>query len=251
MNNSASIFIADDNEINRFLLQSQLEENYNNLTFAADGKIALNYLQQNKYDLILLDIHMPFYSGLELIKIIKEDGSINQSTPVIAITAQLHNDEQKTLIDDKFDVCLIKPILLEQLDQLFALWLPKVVIAPPTTTLTETDYVTSLLQRSSGNIALATTIFNKLFIELPEQSLLIEQALKTNNLSLAKDITHKLHGSVSFCGFSDIQVVANDLESSFFKHEKHLIITKFDLLKKKITYFMLQKESIYIQLKSL
>jgi len=251
MNNSASIFIADDNEINRFLLQSQLEENYNNLTFAADGEIALNYLQQYKYDLILLDIHMPFYSGLELIKIIKEDNSINLSTPVIAITAQLHNDEQKALIDDKFDECLIKPILLEQLDKLFTLWLPKLVATTITPTLTETDYVTSLLQRSSGNIALTTTIFNKLFIELPEQSLLIEQALKANKLSLAKDITHKLHGSVSFCGFSDIQELANDLESSFLKHEKHIITTKFDLLRNKITYFTSQKESIFLQLQSL
>jgi len=251
MNNSASIFIADDNEINRFLLQSQLEEKYNNLTFAADGKIALNYLQQYKYDLILLDIHMPFYSGLELIKIIKEDDSINQSTPVIAITAQLYNDEQKILIDDKFDECLIKPILLEQLDELFALWLPKSVAATAYPVLTETDYATSLLQRTSGNKALATTIFNKLFIELPEQSLLIEQALKANKLILAKDITHKLHGSVSFCGFSDIQVLANDLESSFLKHEQYLITTKFDLLKEKITYFILQKESIFLQLQSL
>jgi len=251
MNNSASIFIADDNEINRFLLQSQLEEKYSNLTFAADGKIALNYLQQYKYDLILLDIHMPFYSGLELIKIIKEDNSINQSTAVIAITAQLHNDEQKALIDDKFDECLIKPILLEQLDELFTLWLPNPVATTTAPSLAETDYVTSLLQKSSGNIALATTIFNKLFIELPEQSLLIEQALKANKLSVAKDITHKLHGSVSFCGFLDIQELANDLESSCLKHEKLLTTTKFDRLKNKIAHFILQKESIFMQLQSL
>ncbi len=248
MNSSSSIFIADDNEINRLLLQSQLEDQYKNLTFAADGKIALNYLQHYKFDLILLDIQMPYFSGLELIKIIKQQDSFNQNTPVIAITAQLQSEQQKALISAQFDECLIKPILLDQLNELLSLWLPVTNIKTPSI---EVDYVSSLVQKSSGNIVLATTIFNKLFSELPEQSLLIDQAIKANELELALEITHKLHGSVSFCGFTDMQVLANALEVSLLEKENYLISANFNLLKNKITDFILQKQNIFKQIQAM
>ncbi len=249
MNSSFSIFIADDNKINRLLFQSQQEDQYKNLTFATDGKIALNYLQHYKFDLILLDIQMPYFSDLEFIKIIKQQGAINQSTPIIAITAQLQSDQQKALISAQFDECLIKPILLDQLNELLRLWLPPVTnIKIPAI---EVDYVSSLVQKSSGNIVLATTIFNKLFSELPEQSLLIEQAIKANEFELALEITHKLHGSVSFCGFTDMQVLANTLEVSLLEKENHLISANFNPLKNKIAGFILQKQNIFKQLQAM
>lgn len=245
----ASIFIADDNEINRLLLHSQLNNYCSNITLAADGKAALSYLQQIKYDLILLDIQMPYYSGLELIKLIKQPGSINQSSPFIAITAHAQSHQRKILIKTGFDECLIKPVLMEQLEELLNLWLP---IPPLNSTLHNNnieihDYVSALLERSSGNMILAKTIFNKLFIELPEQIILINQALKSNNIIDAQELTHKLHGSVSFCGFSDIQLLASNLEISF-SEDNDSIYKNFNLLNDKITTFIKLKDPILNQL---
>lgn len=248
MKKQPAVFIADDNEINRLLLQSQLESLSNNITLAANGKIALEYLESQSYHLILLDIQMPFISGLELIKIIKQKGSINQNVPVIAITAQAQSHERKNLIEAGFDECLIKPILLEQLEGLFDLWLPSTQPKPPAPPINNRDYVSLLLQKTSGNITLATTIFNKLFLELPSQLFLIDRALQTNNLPLALDVTHKLHGSVSFCGFSEMQLLANDLETSFSDHKTHKIPTQFNLLKDKINLFISQKDKILSEL---
>lgn len=242
-----SIFIADDNEINRLLLHSQLNNYCSNITLAADGKAALSYLQQIKYDLILLDIQMPYFSGIELIKLIKQPGSLNQSSPFIAITAHAQSHQRKILINAGFDECLIKPILMEQLEELLNLWLP-IPSTDSTSNAKMHNYVSALLEKSSGNITLAKTIFNKLFIELPEQIILINQALKTNNLIDAQELTHKLHGSVSFCGFSDIKLLANNLEISFSENNSDLIHKNFNLLNVKIAAFIKQKDSILRQL---
>jgi len=244
---SFSIFIADDNEINRLLLQSQLKDHCNNITLTADGKTALDYLQLYKYDLILLDLQMPFYSGLELIKIIKQPNTLNHDSPVIAITAHAQSHQRKILIEAGFDECLIKPILMEQLEELLSLWIPP--YSPSINDSTEkVEYISTLLQRTSGNTELAKVIFNKLFAELPEQSQIIDQALKSNNLTVAKETTHKLHGSVSFCGFSDIQILAKNLETSFPGKNPDRIKSNFNLLNNKITDFIKLKETILSQL---
>ena len=232
-----SIFIADDNEINRLLLKSQLENYCKNITLSIDGQEALTYLQQNKYDLILLDLQMPFFSGQEIIEIIKQPGEINKNTPAIAITAHAQSNQRKTLIDVGFDECLIKPVLLEQLLEVLDLWLPR--HSQHFTTDTEAiDYVTALLEKTSGNHLLATTLFNKLFTELPEQVQDITQAIKNKNIALAAQITHKLHGSVSFCGFSNLQQVAQSLEHSLLNQDLALADIHTTQLEEKIKDFL-------------
>lgn len=241
--NSFSIFIADDNEINRLLLRSQLETYCKKITLAKDGKIALNYLQKNKYDLILLDLQMPNYSGLELIKLAKQDDSINKDSPFIAITAHAQSHQRKTLIDAGFDECLIKPVLLEQLFEILDLWLPEKNEKFITTT-NQTNYALIMLEKTSGNIELSIDLFNKLFSELRQQADTIEQALNDKNYSLAEEVTHKLHGSVSFCGFIEIQEFAKTLEINLMKKNLDPLNSNFLQLKNKIIKFINLKESI-------
>jgi len=52
---------------------------------AIDGKIALGLLQNNDYDLLVVDIHLPYHSGLELVKYLRSD--LGKDTPVIVLTA--------------------------------------------------------------------------------------------------------------------------------------------------------------------
>lgn len=241
-----SIFIADDNEINRLLLQSQLETHCNNLTLAGDGKVALAYLQKNKYDLILLDLHMPYLSGRDLIKIIKKADAINKDSPVVAITAHTQRHQRQSLIHIGFDECLIKPILQEELTTILNLWLP-------TSSQANLDqhnysYTSAMLEKTAGNKELASTLFYKLFSELPTQTQIIENALAINDLKLAKQITHKLHGSVSFCGFTEIQAKVNDLETSLIVNDHQSIQSHFVAVRNKIIDFMKSRTTILDEL---
>ena len=245
--NSFSILIADDNEINRQLLKLQLESHCKKITLANEGKSALSYIQNNKYDLILLDLQMPFFTGLDLIKFIKQAGSINADSPVIAITAHAQSQQRNSLIEAGFDECLIKPVLLEQLSEILDLWLPEKNshLNHPTSTI---DYVRILLDKTAGDRKLTQQLFCKLFSELQIQSDTIGQAIKDNDLSIAEEITHKLHGSVSFCGFTDLQSCARTLEICLSHNDSQQINPNFTLLKNQIIDFISLKESILNQL---
>jgi len=245
--NSFSILIADDDEINRLLLKYQLESHCKNITLVNDGKAALSCLQDNKYDLILLDLQMPYFTGLELIKLIKQTDSTNKDSPVIAITAHAQSQQRNTVIEAGFDECLIKPVLLEQLFEILNLWLPK-ENSNLNHQASKIDYVGILLDKTAGNSELTHQLFCKLFSELQIQSNMIEQALKDNELSIAEEITHKLHGSVSFCGFNELQACARALEISLCDKDFQQINPNFTLLKNKIIDFINLKESILNQL---
>ncbi|WP_031433547.1 response regulator [Methylomarinum vadi] len=244
---SFPVFIADDNEINRLLLKSQLESRSSDITLAEDGKQALSLLQQRKYQLILLDLQMPYYSGLELLEKIKEKDCINHNTPVIAITAHAQSHQRKKLIDAGFDECLIKPVLLEQLEEMLDLWQSQSRNAPsqPSPGM---EFLEQMLEKTSHNEQLAEVLFNKLFIELPEQLANIQQAIDQSDFALAKEITHKLHGSVSFCGFISLKDAARQLEIDLSNQKVEASLMNFAALKQGIDHFLNQKQTILREL---
>ncbi len=239
------IFIADDNEINRLLLKSQLENRSDNITLAEDGKQALALLQQHQYRLILLDLQMPFYNGMELLERIKQPGCINHNTPVIAITAHAQSHQRKKLIDAGFDECLIKPILLEQLDEVLNVWQPANKPSIPTSISPDNIiFINQMLEKTAQNKELAGVLFNKLFLELPEQINEIERALDTDNNAKATEITHKLHGSVGFCGFKELQKAAFQLESNLSDQKTDCIESSLANLKQLVDDFITLQASI-------
>lgn len=79
------ILICEDNKLALNTLSFILNKEGYSSDIAEDGNIALALLQKTVYDLILVDIHLPFHSGLELIKYLRSD--LNMSTPVLVLTA--------------------------------------------------------------------------------------------------------------------------------------------------------------------
>lgn len=236
-----SIFIADDNEINRLLLKSQLEKWSDDITLAEDGKQAWSMLQQHQYQLILLDLQMPFYNGLQLLEKLKQGDSLNRNTPVIAITAHAQSHQCKKLIDAGFDECLIKPIMLEQLDEVINVWRPLEMKASESNEAS--FYIEQMLEKTSNNKDLANVLFNKLFIELPGQVHAISQAMEQHDWEQARQITHKLHGSVGFCGFKHLKDIANELETQLSEQPTNTD-TSFAELSDQIDRFIGLKQTI-------
>ncbi len=237
------VLIADDNEINRLLLKSQLESRSDDITIAEDGKQALSLLRQRKYQLILLDLQMPYLNGLELLEQIKKPDCINHDSPIIAITAHAQSHQRKKLIDAGFDECLIKPVLLEQLEEVLNLWQPLVQEAErkPADGLL---YLQQMLEKTSNNKQLAETLFNRLFLELPAQAIEIRQAIDNHDWELAREITHKLHGSVGFCGLAFLKETAHELEVNLSNLETDAAQRNVTLLKQRIDHFTRQKQTI-------
>jgi PAS domain S-box-containing protein len=104
------ILLVDDDETNQ-LLASTILESWN-LAFdvAGDGKEALKYLENEKYDVVLMDIHMPGISGIDVAKQIMNSGDHpNVGTPIIAVTANAIKSDISEYAEAGMDSYLIKP----------------------------------------------------------------------------------------------------------------------------------------------
>src|SRR5688572_11112421 len=81
------ILVCDDDETMSGMIRFKLSrENLGDVSTAANGKEAKILLQQEDFDLVITDIHMPFHSGLELISFIRNDQK--KQTPIIVLSAE-------------------------------------------------------------------------------------------------------------------------------------------------------------------
>jgi signal transduction histidine kinase/CheY-like chemotaxis protein len=108
-----TILLVEDDQISRLAVNTWLQDKGHNIVIAENGKEAVDYLQQNKVDIILMDVHMPVMDGIEATKLIKEKAL--SDAPIIGMTASVMNDERKSYIDAGMDVLVEKPVNFDNL----------------------------------------------------------------------------------------------------------------------------------------
>ena len=84
------ILICEDEEIMLTALEFRLRKQGYEVLLAENGKVALGKIKDEKPDLVVADIIMPFVSGLELIEFIRKD--MRNALPIIIISALEHED---------------------------------------------------------------------------------------------------------------------------------------------------------------
>lgn len=92
---NAKILIADDGRVMRTIISAKLSEKGYSVTAVASGREALESIDQEPVDLLVLDIHMPDMGGLETLRHLRERYTAVQ-LPVIMATA---NDEDEDVIE--------------------------------------------------------------------------------------------------------------------------------------------------------
>ncbi|MEL6207520.1 MAG: response regulator, partial [Pseudomonadota bacterium] len=86
------VLVAEDNAVNRTIVDQMLEQNGARVTLCEDGAAALEALERIGPDLALLDVSMPVMDGLEVLARIRVLAGARAKTPVIMLTAHV-NDE--------------------------------------------------------------------------------------------------------------------------------------------------------------
>lgn len=104
-----SILIVDDNMINALVASKLLMKWGLKTEHAENGKDAIIKTNKNKYDFILMDIHMPLMDGYESCSRIRKSNGLNKYTPIYALTADVTAAEHPEF-DLNFNGILIKPI---------------------------------------------------------------------------------------------------------------------------------------------
>jgi two-component system copper resistance phosphate regulon response regulator CusR len=105
------LVIEDEPKVASFIKQG-LEEQANDVTVAYDGFFGKKLATENYYDVIVLDLMIPYINGLELCKALRADGI---QTPVLMLTALGTTDDKVVGLDAGADDYLVKPFEFKEL----------------------------------------------------------------------------------------------------------------------------------------
>ena len=115
-NRSTRILIAEDNAIIQKVLKLTLEREGFTPHFADNGRAAVRMVRQNTYDLILMDVHMPFLDGCEATREIRDlEAGSEKYTPVIALSGSVSQQDIQLCTASGMDGFLTKPVKKELL----------------------------------------------------------------------------------------------------------------------------------------
>ena len=102
------ILLAEDEEVLRMLVVDTLEDEDYIIDEAADGGEAMELFQNHSYDLVILDYMMPVYTGLEVIKQIRNTET-EEHTKILMLSAKNQSYEQEQILQTGADYFMAKP----------------------------------------------------------------------------------------------------------------------------------------------
>jgi CheY-like chemotaxis protein len=110
-----TMLVAEDEPINFELIEHILKQTKANIIWAKNGKEAVEFIEKTSNHeniIVLMDIKMPVMDGVEAASIICK---INNTIPIIAVTAFAHEDEKDKILENCFVNYISKPLIPEKL----------------------------------------------------------------------------------------------------------------------------------------
>lgn len=197
------ILIAEDNPVNRMLLNSLLSE-LSNIEAVEDGKETVRACNSKRYNLLLLDLQMPQLSGLEAAQQIRQQSMLNKLTPIVVISASGNDMNKDKMKKAGVDLCLQKPIDEKQLLTHLLRLLKK--------SKNQAIDWQLCVQKVSGNQALAEEFLNRFVEELHKSRVEFFELYNKQNIQGLQNAAHKLYGACCFCGVPHLQTQVSKLE---------------------------------------
>lgn len=118
------VLVADDDAMNRLVAVESLKYLHAEPTAAESGTQALQLLAERSFDLLLLDVHMPDMSGIEVTLRIRQherDAGAPRLT-ILALTASATAKDRQACIEAGMDGVLTKPFRIEELGEVLRTW---------------------------------------------------------------------------------------------------------------------------------
>jgi CheY-like chemotaxis protein/HPt (histidine-containing phosphotransfer) domain-containing protein len=105
------VLLAEDNEVNRLLVHTQIESQGWSIASVEDGRAALEILSREPFDVVLMDVQMPVMDGFEATRALRniEREAKLRRTPVIGLTAHALREDRQRCLDAGMDDYLAKP----------------------------------------------------------------------------------------------------------------------------------------------
>jgi two-component system sensor histidine kinase/response regulator len=217
------ILLAEDNLVNQEVAMAMLQRMGLRAKIASNGLAATKLIEDESFDLVLMDCHMPIMDGFEATQTIRarEMNLALPKLPIIALTANAIMGDRENCLAKGMDDYLSKPFTLEQLHKVLSQWLPlresniqdgpdaQFNDAPAIQIKIDQNVITQLKNLKAG---LLVRIID-LYIESSPQLLLdMEQAVAQRDTNSLYKVAHSLKNSSANLGITDLTNLCRELE---------------------------------------
>lgn len=213
------ILIADDNEINQRIAHAMLSRRGYALTLVSNGAEAIRALEQEHFDLLILDCLMPGLDGFATARRIREaKGSLDSGIPILAITALAAEGDRDKCLQAGMDDYISKPYRAETLFARIEALLhgqgpgdESKGVEAKVTSVTTYPGLQGIVKSMSGMLARDSARW--------ESDL--ERAFKEDALESLRLLAHKIRGTADIVGNGALSDAAKRLEECSFTAERH------------------------------
>ncbi len=214
---NVKILLAEDNHLNHLLMESIMAEWGVKLSIAVNGNEVIEMVQKEKFDLILMDVHMPEMDGYEATRYIRAHlpGAVSQ-IPIIAITANASEEDKDKCLEAGMNDFMPKPFRAEEL---FLKVSRYANLKKETNSETKKNRVgkTNAKKRiirlgylrsvATGNKKFLKDVMEIFVSQIPEELVLLELALKERNWVALGDTAHKMKLGINVMGMKEAEKI--------------------------------------------
>ncbi|WP_097304678.1 response regulator [Pseudomonas chlororaphis] len=218
------VLCVDDNPANLLLVQTLLEDMGAKVLAVDSGYAAVKAVQNESFDLVMMDVQMPGMDGRQSTEAIRQWESERNCTPlpVIALTAHAMANEKRALLQSGMDDYLTKPISERQLAQVVLKWTglalrnqgPERTGEPSGNghELQVLDHDEGL-RLAAGKADLAADMLAMLLASLEADREAIRAARAANDHNALIERVHRLHGATRYCGVPQLRAACQRSET--------------------------------------
>jgi len=211
-NRKLNILLAEDNIVNQKVAMHILKKLGYSVDLVADGKEAIQALEVNSYDVVLMDVQMPRIDGLQATEIIREQSSNvkDHNIPIIAMTAHVMKSDRERCFKSGMDDYISKPIQpKELLDAINRQTKTDRKIQPRKKVIFDKK---ALLKRLDNDVELCQELVKVLLKEVPEYIENIKQSFRNNDISSVIHQAHTIKGAAANVEANGIKNAALEME---------------------------------------
>ena len=226
----AKILLVEDNLINQQIATELLTSWGMEVVPAFDGREALEALEREPFDLILMDIQMPNMNGYEASAVIRAEKRF-AGLPIIALTAHAMLSDREQILAGGINDHLAKPLVINELADMLLRWLPRrsaiqlplsepaaaprsepEAVADRFTLVREVLDIDAVLERVAGNEELLARLLGKFHDGYADALQRIRVLLQKDDRQEAMMQAHALAGSAANMGAMEVSAAASALE---------------------------------------
>lgn len=206
------LLVVEDNDVNRIVITKYLKDWNFTYDCASDGLTAIELIERNRYDVILLDVEMPGMKGYDVVKYIRNELKMTHQ-PVVAMTAHANKEEEQKCLNAGMNDYISKPFNPDDLKLIIYSVIGKrneeEKNPVPVSKVTDLNYLREMADGSEDFIREFISLFlQNAPIGLNE----IDEGIKNSDWEKVRQASHKLKPSLSYVGMKEMNAKATRME---------------------------------------